>query len=126
MSSISSDWSVAEIVTDVGKLIDGKRDPIGFQAAVCLLVSGFVGGRTEAVYSAVRQIGISREQVRKFSKNLIESGIWRAGKVVADWRDDDPYKAQVSFLLDVACAEGLTKRIPLKTKEGAYAVVHKR
>lgn len=119
-------WSFDEIVKDARSMIDQHRDPIGFQAAVFLLVSGFVGPHESSIYLYLRTLGVPRRRVREFARNVISNGIWEGGKVVSDWANPDPKAAQAAFLLDVLCAEGTHVRVPMKSLKGSYATVPKR
>lgn len=73
--------------------------------AMILLASLVVGPSVEKVAAF---LGLPRPEVLKRATRLRANGVWRGGKVRADWFDDK--SGGVAFWCDCAVAEGLLVR----------------
>jgi hypothetical protein len=99
-----------DLLARVGAILK-KMDPNlkpndeGYKAAAVLLASVNVGPDQERIAKA---LGYPRSLVSRFSSNLRKCGVWRNGKVYADW--DDPETGGCAFWLDVCVALGLLER----------------
>ena len=79
-------------------------DSEAFQAGVVLLSSAFLGPHVGAIAKFTK---ITEDTVCKFASNLERGGVWRAGKVYADWFKKD---GGVAFLCDTLVAQGMLQR----------------
>ena len=76
-----------------------------FKATVVLLASAFLGPNQMKL---AKFTGYPRTLIAKFNRNLRDGGVWRHGRVCADWFDDE--KGGVALILDTCVAVGRMKR----------------
>lgn len=81
------------------------EDDEAFKAQVVLLASAVIGPGIDGLRKFT---GYPRSLLAKFNHNLRKSGVWRNGKVCANW--DDEKDGGISFGLDTCVALGLMER----------------
>jgi hypothetical protein len=77
-----------------------------FNAGLVLLGSMIVGGDDALALSLWSKVPL--EQVQEFGERLRANGVWKDGKVHANWLDEK--EGGVSFILDVFAAVGMVEQ----------------
>lgn len=88
---------------------DLAEDDDGYNAVLVLLASLAVGPEIKRI---AKFTGLRRDLVAWYSRNLRASGVWKRGKIYADWFDEE--NGGVALLLDASVAQGYVKRVPLE------------
>lgn len=101
--------TIEEIKKDVAEIIDKElsvdtEDDIAFKASVVLLSSAVVGPNIKRL---VEFTGYPRSLISEFSKRLRENGIWKGGRIYANWLDPD---GGIEFICDSMVAVGWLAR----------------
>lgn len=78
-----------------------------YQIAAVLLASAALGPDADRI---AKFTGYSRDWVRKLSTRLRGQGIWKGGRVYAEWQD--PENGGAAFWLDVCVGRGFMDRVP--------------
>lgn len=97
----------AKTLKKIERVVDnycGKDEGGGRDAGRILLASAIVGAFPEKVANA---FGWEVSRVIPYAKRLRKSGIWRNGKVYADWDGED---GGIGFCCDVNVALGFMER----------------
>ena len=107
-TAVEAKFTLEEIKKDVaeivGKDLTEDEDDIAFKASVVLLSSAVVGPSIERL---AKFTGYPRSLISEFSKRLRENGIWKGGKIYANWLD--PHGG-VDFICDSMVAVGWMAR----------------
>lgn len=82
-----------------------KPDDEGYKAAAVLLASLEIGPNPIEIGKA---LGYPRSLLSKFNYHLRRNGIWKQGKVRANW--DDPEEGMINFWLSCLVAQGLMEK----------------
>lgn len=77
----------------------------GDQAQLVMLAALQIGQNRRKLHQFT---GISASIIAKFAHNLRKSGVWKNGKVYADWFDEE--EGGLAFALDTNVALGLIER----------------
>jgi len=91
--------------------MDPKEQPWsnGWKAQVILLASTEVGPDIDKLYEFT---GIRRHFIQACAERLEANGIWRQGKIYAEWTD--PELGETAFFCDVCVALGHLTRVTQK------------
>lgn len=95
---------IREWVLELDTKLDG--DCVEFDAGCVVLAAAFHGPNADR---CAKLLQLSRAQVREWGKNLAANGVWKNGRVYADW--DDEKTGGIAFWLDVNIALGYIERV---------------
>ena len=81
------------------------QDSEDFQATLTLLASTRVGPNIKKIVTVT---GVPTRMVSAFAANLRKNGVWKNGKIYANWADEKD--GGIEFILDCLVARGLMDR----------------
>jgi len=92
-------------ITNALKTEELEADDETYKAAAVLLASATLGPNPAAIAKTLKY---PSALVAKFNYNLRKSGVWKRGRVFANWGDKET--GGVAFWMDVMVAQGLMER----------------
>ncbi len=95
---------IREWVLDLDQYLE-EDDP-SFDAGCVLLASAYHGPNADR---CAKLLQLPRVQVREWGKNLAANGVWKNGRIYADWGDEK--LGGIEFWCDVNVALGILERV---------------
>jgi hypothetical protein len=104
----ATDPTIVDIRREVARMVKRRIIEDGDMAktAIVMLAAAIIGQEIQALSDFT---GIPEAFIQERAERLIENGVWKDGKIYADWFGKD---GTIAFVLDVMVAEGEIVRVP--------------